>query len=752
MTLAIRLAERNGRIMSFRNAFRAPRFCWFSALGALVATGACSGAAADSASDTIVRMQEVNVNSTANSALTQAPAEARLDEMQPQSSISLPVIANSLAPSADYSMIANLAPSVTGVQSNGPGLGDAKNVLRGFVDGQYNMTFDGIPFGDSNSFTHHSTNYFPAKIIGRVVVDRGPGTPSTIGQATFGGTIALFSKDPRSDEVIVPSFSYGSYNTAVANLEVNTGEMARLGGASLLASYNYMTTDGFRSGSLGRRSTLFVKYLQPLGKTTTLTFLTTYNNDWFGVSNPVTQAQIDQYGRNYGLSNDPTRTDYTRYSHRSVEADMDYIGIASRFDGGWALNDKAYSYYYANRNHLGPIKYGTTFSPTQIQGIYQLTKYRAFGDTFDLSREDRMGKLKVGFWYEYQRNPRYEYKVAYTADANFIDYNPASPVIAAQTIYPATDYNMVNFMKTLQPFVEYEWHATSDLSVIGGVRYAYFERDLEAPVNQTSRLPAFVARKDHNTMPSLQANYRLASDWSVYGQISKGFLAPNLQLLYVPDPTKNAISPQETVNYQAGTVYKTDRLNADFDVYLIDYKNFPLSFTDPVTKQPYYTMASGARYSGVEAEATYELTGGLSLYANGSLNRAYFKRSHLQVQQVPQATALLGFVYNRGAWFGSLLDKYSGNAPIYDATGFNPDVATTLVGRTATGGYWMADAAIGYAHATNHFGAIRNYRIKLQVDNVLNRQVQVIDSLKSKVPFYNVLPGINYYVTVATEF
>ena len=739
--------------MFLRHAALPLTLCLICGLGSAVPRAHAAAAdAADGASDDVVRMEELNVNTTANSALTQAPAEARLEEMQPQSVISLAVIANSLAPSADYSMIANLAPSVTGVQSNGPGLGDAKNVLRGFVDGQYNMTFDGIPFGDSNSFTHHSTNYFPAKIIGRVVVDRGPGTPSTIGQATFGGTIALYSKDPRSDEVIVPSFSYGSFNTAVANLEVNTGDLAQLGGASLLASYNYMTTDGFHTGSPGRRTTLFFKYLQPLGKTTTLTLLSTYNNDWFGVPNTVTQAQIDQYGRNYGLSNDPTRTDYTRYNHRSIEADMDYIGINSRFGDGWVLDDKLYTYYYGNRNHLAPVKYGTTFSATQIQGIYQLTKYRAYGDTFDFSHEDNIGKLKVGFWYEYQRNPRYEYKVAYTDTGNVIDYNPASPVVASQTIYQATDYNMVDFMKTLQPFLEYEWHATSNLSVIGGARYAYFERDLEAPVNQTSRLPAYVSRKDHDVMPSIQANYRLAADWSVYGQISKGFLAPNLQVLYVPDPTKNAISPQETVNYQVGTVYKTDKLNADFDAYLIDYKNFPLSFTDPVTKQPYYVMASGARYSGLEAEATYSLINGLSLYANGSLNRAYFNRSHLEVQQVPQATALLGFIFNQGDWFGSLLDKYSGNAPIYDATGFNPDVASSLVGRTATGGYWLADAALGYAHSTTHLGPIRNYKIKLQVDNILNRQVNVIDSLKAGVPFYNVLPGTNYYVTVATEF
>ena len=108
-----------------------------------------------------------------------ATAWDRLEALQPQSIIDVSTINNSIAPSADYTMIANLTPSVTTVQANGPGLSEAKNIIRGFTDGQYNITFDGIPFSDNNSFSHHSTSYFPAKLIGRMIVDRGPGTAST---------------------------------------------------------------------------------------------------------------------------------------------------------------------------------------------------------------------------------------------------------------------------------------------------------------------------------------------------------------------------------------------------------------------------------------------------------------------------------------------------------------------------------------------------------------------------------------------
>ena len=101
-----------------------------------------------------------------------------------------------MTPLADFNAVARIAPSVgVGLSANGPGLGESKVALRGFQHGEYNVTYDGIPFGDTNNPTHHSTSYFPARIIGGMVIERGPGNASNLGQATFGGSINLFSKE-----------------------------------------------------------------------------------------------------------------------------------------------------------------------------------------------------------------------------------------------------------------------------------------------------------------------------------------------------------------------------------------------------------------------------------------------------------------------------------------------------------------------------------------------------------------------------
>ena len=292
------------------------------------------------------------------SALTQAPTDAKLDSIQPNSFISAQTINNSLAPTSDYATIVNLAPSVANVETEGPGLSEAKMTqMRGFADGEYNVTYDGIPFGDVNGATHHTTSYFPAKVLGGISVERGPGTAATIGENTLGGTINLLSKDPRPDRAAVLTLSDGSWNSFLGNIEVNTGLMPQANGASFVATYQYMSSDGYRSYSYLNRSTYYMKYVQPIWKDTTLSFVANYNNIRFNNPGTVTQAQINQFGRNYGLDNNPfdPNNNYYGYNFQAKQADMEYVGINSKLASDFTLEDKAYTYAYNNDSHEAPV-------------------------------------------------------------------------------------------------------------------------------------------------------------------------------------------------------------------------------------------------------------------------------------------------------------------------------------------------------------------------------------------------------------
>jgi iron complex outermembrane receptor protein len=114
------------------------------------------------------------------SAKTQAPSLQPLGVSQPTSVVSQYFIENNIAPSGNFDDAIAIAPSVQSVSPNGPGLMENMVLsIRGFVNGEYNVTFDGIPWGDSNDFTQHSTSYFTGNNEGSVAVDRGPGTAAT---------------------------------------------------------------------------------------------------------------------------------------------------------------------------------------------------------------------------------------------------------------------------------------------------------------------------------------------------------------------------------------------------------------------------------------------------------------------------------------------------------------------------------------------------------------------------------------------
>jgi outer membrane receptor protein involved in Fe transport len=67
----------------------------------------------------------------------------------------------------------------------------------------------------------------------------------------------------------------------------------------------------------------------------------------------------------------------------------------------------------------------------------------------------------------------------------------------------------------------------------------------------------------------------------------------------------------------------------------------------------------------------------------------------------------------------------------------------------------MMDFAVGYALQTAQMDLhLHSVKLKLQVDNLLNHDVLVLSSVGSTPASngYNVLPGINYFLTVSTEF
>ncbi len=741
-----------------------------------------SGSTAGSATGAASR-QERQQHSAPHQAITQGSLTAA----QPQSTISQHVIANTQAPTANYSDIVSIAPSVVDLEPNGPGLSSSKGLsIRGFQDGQYNLTWDGIPVGDANDFTHHSGTYFMPQDIGSITVDRGPGNASTVGYATFGGTISLLTKEPLDKPRTTLYGSAGSFGTRMLGAEFDTGLMPNYGDLRAFIDYRQLKSDGALTGANLDRKNLFVKAEKPLGDNTLLTFVGLLNrnsgSNWAtvgatsypyvaplkkglpGTSNLPGQIQV--FGSNYGLSNNPLSQAYTGYNYDDFQADFEYLGLKSRV-GDVHIDNKfyTYAYYHSGWNGLDPngggcdygqvnclnpdgtfpkgadTPNGTVYGANNIPGQQMYLNYRNWGDLLRLRQKLGPGTLHYGVWANYQTYHRYQAEIDFSNNDAF-NVKPGST-------YPngyskAIDRLINGTLTVAQPYVQYDWDLTSQLQLRGGLKYAWFQRHDNAPIEQKVKQPLDYTQTWHKLLPAIELHYAIAPNWSAYAQAAKGYLAPNENLFYIPNPQTGAagVEPQQTTNYQVGTTWKSQALTLSGDLYAIDFSNMVQSQT--IGGQKYFYNTGGVRYRGAEVEATYYVGGGVSLYGNAAYNQAKQTSNGLQLKGVPKTNAAAGVIYNQGPWYASLIAKYIGTS--------DGDIGVNTAGQPA-GIYPIASSTLVNAslHYTLPSAALlpRGTKLGVQVFNVFNNTK--ISSLAgytaNNVPLFYTYPGRSVMVS-----
>jgi iron complex outermembrane receptor protein len=169
--------------------------------------------------------QSLDVTPASGTAADVAPSRAPLGATEPTSIVGKTFINNNVTPTENYDDIIKFSPSVQNVEPAGVGLQqNFAETIRGFNYTQFNTVFDGIVLpGLPTNFAPLSAAYLTAHDIGSVQVDRGPGTASTIGYATFGGTVSIFSKEPSDTVQYNPYTTFGSYGVILGGLELDTG-------------------------------------------------------------------------------------------------------------------------------------------------------------------------------------------------------------------------------------------------------------------------------------------------------------------------------------------------------------------------------------------------------------------------------------------------------------------------------------------------------------------------------------------------
>ena len=228
------------------------------------------------------------------------------------------------------------------------------------------------------------------------------------------------------------------------------------------------------------------------------------------------------------------------------------------------------------------------------------------------------------------------------------------------------NFNEKFYTNSYQPFGEYEYHATSKLTLTGGFKYAYYNQSLTqyADNGKTVGNLGGAASVSHSAgyssyLPSADANYRIKSNWSVYGQFATGSIIPpsnvfdttGANTLILPKPTS-------AKTYQGGSVLKLKRLTLNVDGYYTHFQNTYASSPDPnATSATQFTQSGDSVTKGFEGETNVYLTHGLSLYVNGTAGTARYVTQTLNgatlgnygqwVANAPANTEGIGLTYQQ---------------------------------------------------------------------------------------------------------
>ncbi|KAA6457896.1 TonB-dependent receptor [Acidobacteria bacterium AB60] len=728
--------------------------------------------------------EEVTVEAEADSsiAVQNAPVKALLDAASARTEITSGYIRDFTSPVTDFSDITQAAPGTVTWSVNGIGNGQAKTYYRGFADGNYTMTWDGVPFQDSNDPTHHSWAYVPAPAISYVDFDRSPGTASDIGPANFGGSIHMFSPKLGDAPLLKGSESYGSFNTNEFLGEINSGAFAK-GKAHFWLEGHHMTSDGYQTNNFQARTAATAKFDYKFSDSTYLTLVgTSVLVDSNTPNNDATRAQLAQFGDNYLMDSTKTLSSgnldpfYYRFYTYHVPTNFEVVTLTSDLGKGWKIDLKPYTYSYSNHQHYNNY-FGSDFGQAkQAKGsiandaINKLNQYNRLGGILSLSGASQYGVFRTGLWYEYTNTNRYQQ-----------GSNPLTWV-DSQLI---SDLKFHEHFRTqsVQPYAEYQLVAIPKWTITVGVKDAFYQMVLKqfadgktvgslgcAKGSTIAGCPNFVTHgANYNSwLPSFEANYRIRDNWSAYAQYGRGSVIPPSSVFDVTG-AQVAVTPKPIVasTYQGGSVVKLNRVSFDGDFYYIHYQSNYSSFTPssgPDSGFTFYYQNPASNTYGVEGEGNFALTRALSFFVNGTYGQAKYESAAAQaatatapavaastsawVANTPNYTATEGLTYRDkrfdfGMFNKTVGDRWQDDGPYHQAVPLNPFTMTNVfLNYTVRGGSLFEQS-----------------KIKLSVNNLLDNHDQVSISPANSVTANGVpytpnaadtiqlLPGRSFMVT-----
>ena len=568
---------------------------------------------------------------------------------------------------------------------------NASLFVHGFSAQQLGYTLDGVPLGDQQYGNWNGLSPQRAIIsenVGRVVLSTGAGDLGTASASNLGGTIEMFSSNPKAKRGASFEQTLGSYETSRTMARYDTGLMNEdtsvyfsvlnqrakawdfpgyqggtqfnakfvksLGADKLTAFFDYSQKVEPNEDSITRKlGEAYLPYTRPF----VYPNLSAYQSYLNPTTGATPAAQADNYSNYYSAAQ---RRDYLTYVKYDAQLDQNttfsnlfYLhkdngaGLVAGPIGVAGLPG-LFGVYYPGQN-LNQVFGGSNIALRTTE--YQINRP---GFTSKIEREIGDHKLQAGLWWEQNQSTQSRNWYPFTAA------NPGTPYQIPNGNPNFTQYSFYGKTIETQLHLQDSWAVSSKLTLQGGFKSTIQNATGDFPVNQkaasisgnSTGLPVGTINTTKPFLPQLGAVWTLDSQDEVFANIQQnvrqfinygaGGLSPwSLSSQAAFNLFKNTVQPETSMTYELG--YRGSRkfagdvltgIDGQINFYHVDFRNRLLAITSTPTVNtinpgnPILANVGGVTTNGVDVGGTLHFGSRFSFYNALSYNRSTYNDNY----------------------------------------------------------------------------------------------------------------------------
>lgn len=422
--------------------------------------------------------------------------------------------------------------------------GHGSPFIRGFTGRQNLLLTDGIRVNNSTyrSGPVQYWNTLDSLAVRKMELVRGPGSV-LYGSDSLGGTLNVLSKN--SDFENERGWFYGgsAFYKYDSNSESHVGRLEHRFGVGkkwgAILGLSWKDYGDIRDSNIGvfqntgyPEQNFDLKFEYALSEASKLTFAHQYLNQdevWRWHSTRLNPGWI--HDNHVTADRSVAGLNFRIYDQ---ERSLTYLKLEGDSEKKWLQNWHA------------TLSYQKSQDSEHRDDRFGVTDVNTYGFTFQANSELEKGTFVWGLDY-------------YHDDVNSEASEPRRRPVADDSSYD-----------TLGLFGQYQWDVSDKLNISAGARGSYFKADWGKVFNRTTGMDESGSENWTDLSLSLRANYSMSEEWVMYGGISQGFRAPNLEDLTGSNVSNSSdevvgsstVDAEKVISFELGSKYQSDSVRA----------------------------------------------------------------------------------------------------------------------------------------------------------------------------------------------